>query len=169
MALDETQWSWCDNMRPEQESAVSAWQYFQALPNDWQPGPGTIVPFGVLPRTNSYFNSCLLVTYDLNTRVIRLFALQLQQDETHPATTWFEVLHDGVGVKPTRDSNARTAPMMAFLDGWIVITVGAGGSGYSMLRWDGIQGSTYSTIAPAGMATFRAAYLESFSAHLIAC
>src|SRR5262249_15042286 len=79
-----------------------------------------------------------------------------------PANTT-EITWDGVGSRPTRYTAHQTAPMSAFLDGWLCITVGSGDVGFSIFRWNG-TGSEPTLVQGT---TFRCAYLVSFGGFLI--
>jgi hypothetical protein len=167
-ALDDSQWSWCQNMRVDGNAACTHPRYYQMippvasypaalagqtiiglLPNPFSGGAGHLIlvtraTAGSSPYTVKFWTCSLTIT---------------------GATLITEIPWDGVGAPVTWYDTVQSKPQIAFLDGYMVVTVGGGVAGYSMMRWNG-GASAYATILVA--TTFRCAHLESFAGHLIA-
>src|SRR5262245_1709094 len=160
-AIADNEWSWCNGFLPDEQGAIPLPQYQQIIPASFFTGmtPAQTV-FGVLMNPFSPAMALLIVTYE--TAASDPAPIHFYRSDGTPAGTT-EVAWDGVGSRPTRYKSHQTAPMSAFLDGWLCITVGSGDVGYSIFRWNGT--GTYSTLIQGS--TFRCAYLVSFGGFLI--
>jgi len=160
-AIAENEWSWCNGFIPDEQGAIPLPTYNQLIPASFFSGktPAQTV-FGVLNNPFSTATSLLILTYD-TTGGDPANVYFYKSDGSPGGTT--EITWDGVGSRPTRYKTHQTAPMSAFLDGWLCMTVGSGDVGYSIFRWNGT--ATYSTLIQG--TTFRCAYLVSFGGFLI--
>jgi hypothetical protein len=164
-ALDPSQWGWCQNMWPLENSAVTSPTYDLAIPANYAFTPAqTLV--GVLQNPFSLIDPLLLVTTELGAfpRRVHLYkAGTAPSDVSTPLTRVTEIPWDAVGTAVTR-YDVHTAVQSAFLNGRLCVTVGAGPAGFSVAQWDG--GAAFSTIT-GGKTTLRFAHLASFAGHLI--
>jgi len=160
-AIADNEWSWCNGYFPDEQGAIPLPTYNQLIPASFFSGktPAQTV-FGVLMNPFSPMQALLILTYD--TTGADPAPVYFYRSDGTPANTT-EITWDGVGSRPTRYKAHQTAPMSAFLDGWLCITVGSGDVGYSIFRWNGT--GSYSTLIQG--TTFRCAYLVSFGGFLI--
>jgi hypothetical protein len=162
-SIADNEWSWCNGFFPDEQGAIPLPLYTQLIPASFfETKTPSQTAFGVLMNPFSPAAPILILTYEMG--ATDPAPIHIYRSTGDPAAT-IEVTWDGVGTRPTRYQAHQTAPQMAFLDGWLVVTVGSGDVGFSMLRWNG--GATFATLAPAGYATFRCAHLESFGGFLI--
>jgi len=141
-AIAENEWSWCNGFLPDEQGAIPLPIYQQLIPATFfsAKSPAQTV-FGVLMNPFNPATALLILTYD-TTGADPAPIYFYKSDGTQSGTT--EIPWDGVGSRPTRYKAHQTAPMSAFLDGWLCITVGSGDVGYSIFRWNG--GANYSTL-----------------------
>jgi len=160
-AIADNEWSWCNGFLPDEQGAIPLPTYNQLIPASFFAGktPAQTV-FGILMNPFSPALPLLILTYD--TTGPDPAPIYFYRSDGSPAGTT-EIAWDGVGSRPTRYKKHQTAPMSAFLDGWLCMTVGSGDVGYSIFRWNGT--GTYSTLVQG--TTFRCAYLVSFGGFLI--
>ena len=160
-AIGDNEWSWCNGFLPDEQGAIPLPVYQQLIPATFFSGktPAQTV-FGVLMNPFSPVTPLLILTYD--TTAADPAPVYFYKSDGTPANTT-EITWDGVGSRPTRYTAHQTAPMSAFLDGWLCITVGSGDVGFSIFRWNGT--GSYSTLVQG--TTFRCAYLVSFGGFLI--
>jgi hypothetical protein len=161
--IADHEWSWCNGFFPDEQGAIPLPLYQQLIPASFfETKTPSQTAFGVLMNPFNPASAILILTYEMGATdpaPVHFY----RSDGTTGGT--IEITWDGVGTRVTRYQAHQTAPGMAFLDGWLVVTVGSGDVGFSMLRWNG--GATFATLAPAGYASFRCAHLESFGGFLI--
>jgi hypothetical protein len=167
-AIEDSQWGRALNFVPDEESAATAPTYDLLLPSSYTFSPPQTI-FGILNQPYDEEMPLLFLTYEFGVGGANLPVHLYKCQGTPSFVTPTEIPWDGVGTRVTY-AGGYVAVQSAFLNGWFVFTVGAGGppgssTGFSMGQWNG--GATWATLT-GQKATFRCAHLASFAGHLIA-
>jgi hypothetical protein len=183
ISIDPTQWAYASGMLPFMHGAQSGFTYTQILPPaPWTPTQQRVI--GVLPNPFDVTYSLIVVTKEKTSNRCRFYVVWPRLD--NPGYNDIkEIVWDNVGAPVTLSDYdfpgtserpaqcPSSAVQSAFLNGWLVITVGlgVGSTGFSMMQWGGsLSSPNYSTINgqkdPVN-GSFRGAHIESFASHLI--